>query len=81
MIFDYYRKFPTEEGERNFWSVKMLATTIDASPECLRHASRVLEIDGGVIRFYTDRYRSLPEAIKARNHRNPFFQSSGTSSV
>jgi hypothetical protein len=75
-ISDLRREFPTEEGERHFWNAKYVTATFDASPDCLSQATRILKMDGGVIRVHTLKLKSLQQAIKQNNYKNPFFQPS-----
>jgi hypothetical protein len=75
------REFPTEEGERHFWNAKYVTATFDASPDCLAQATRILKMDGGVIRVHTLKLKSLQQSIKQNNYRNPFFQTRSNQSV
>ncbi len=65
------RYYPTDTQERYFWHVKYFTTTIDSSPHGLAEASRVLERDGGIIRFHTDKLDSLKDLVKTPTYKNP----------
>jgi hypothetical protein len=72
LFFNNIRHFPTEDGDRNFWSVRVVTTTIDANPATLKEATRLLSLDGGVIRVDTIKLKGFADRAQSQNFHNPF---------
>lgn len=51
--------------------MKFVTTTIDCNPHVLHEVTRLVNLDGGIIRVNTTKQKSLKDLIRAGNFKNP----------
>ncbi len=69
---NFFRKYPTDEGERYFWEARYITATFDASPNALKEATRVMKTDAGVLRVFTTKLQNALDVCQGHTYRNPF---------